>query len=423
MVNNTQAIWNQILEASGGQDIKGRPLGADEKKAGFKILESQHKAVELQKQLNSTKAEWLSLLSENDQLDYVNKFEGVFKTKDWVYDNTNNLRVGVLQLTFANILFDIENQQTSLLKYIWFKMDSPKIKTNRFEIMTTQSNSYVQRGERFRANIFLAPVYQPTSDDIQITINGRRMPMENGATEYVCTTPKSGIMDYNVAAKYTDPATGEVISQMNKFQYTVGDGLVANVLADKMNVVYIGVDNPISISLPGVDMNNVKVSVGGGGGASIKKINNTNYRLRVTRPAPLGKECEIKVSAKTGSTQIEKVAKFRVKRIPNPVAKIGKSQSGAIGVGEFKAQAGAIAILENFDFDAKCIISGFVLIQIQKDGTRIEKINRGGRYTAESSSIIQNAKPGDIYLYDNVKAKCPGDPAGRKINSMVFRIK
>jgi hypothetical protein len=33
------------------------------------------------------------------------------------------------------------------------------------------------------------------------------------------------------------------------------------------------------------------------------------------------------------------------------------------------------------------------------------------------------AKPGDTYYFDNVKALCPGDPAGRPINSMVYKIK
>ena len=94
-----------------------------------------------------------------------------------------------------------------------------------------------------------------------------------------------------------------------------------------------------------------------------------------------------------------------------------------MGVGEFKAQGGVIAILENFDFDAKCKIQGFVLTRLQRDGTKEEQINRGARYSAKSKPIIQAAKPGDIYLYDNVKVRCPGDPAGRKINSMVFKIK
>jgi hypothetical protein len=33
------------------------------------------------------------------------------------------------------------------------------------------------------------------------------------------------------------------------------------------------------------------------------------------------------------------------------------------------------------------------------------------------------AKPGDAYYFNNVRARCPGDVAGRKINSLVFQIK
>ncbi len=187
----------------------------------------------------------------------------------------------------------------------------------------------------------------------------------------------------------------------------------------RMNILYIGVDNPIMIDAPGVDPNTLKISVSGGGGGTLKKGRNNLYLVNVTKPAPSGQECEIRVSAQG----VEAIEKFRVKRIPDPMAMVSSSKGGVMGAGEFKAQGGVHAKLDNFDFDALCKIQGFIITRIPKIGDRVEVINRGPRYSVESKKIINEASPGDIYTYDKVKARCPGDPAGRMINSMVFKIK
>jgi hypothetical protein len=137
------------------------------------------------------------------------------------------------------------------------------------------------------------------------------------------------------------------------------------------------------------------------------------------------KDCKIAVSAKMpdGSTQRIGEKDFRVKRIPDPVARLSKKAGGTMGNGEFKAQGGVGAFLDNFDFDAKCSIQGYNLVYVAKRQDPVEAVNRGGRYTDKSKRLVMKAKPGDIYYFDNVKARCPGDKVGRPINSMVFKIK
>jgi len=190
--------------------------------------------------------------------------------------------------------------------------------------------------------------------------------------------------------------------------------------ATKMNVFYVGVENPIKIDLEDGNYKELKVSISGGGGGTIRKEGGQGYyTVRVTKPAPLKKECEVNVEI--GGKK--ETARFRVKRIPNPVAKLSNKSSGMMGAGEFKAQGGVIAILENFDFDARCQIMAFTLTRIANDGTKTEVINKGSRFSTESRKLVNKAERMDMYLFDNVKAKCPGDPAGRKINSMIFKIR
>ena len=98
-------------------------------------------------------------------------------------------------------------------------------------------------------------------------------------------------------------------------------------------------------------------------------------------------------------------------------------RDSSMGNGEFKAQRGVIPWLDNFDFEAKCKIDGFTITRVPKRQDPIQNTNRGGTYDAKTQRLVQAAKPGDTYYFDNIKARCPGDAAGRKINSMIFKIK
>ena len=79
--------------------------------------------------------------------------------------------------------------------------------------------------------------------------------------------------------------------------------------------------------------------------------------------------------------------------------------------------------MDNFDFDATCKIQGYTLTFVAKRQDPVDSVNQGARYNEKSRRLVGQAKPGDIFYFDNVKARCPGDIAGRTINSMVFKIK
>jgi hypothetical protein len=48
--------------------------------------------------------------------------------------------------------------------------------------------------------------------------------------------------------------------------------------------------------------------------------------------------------------------------------------------------------------------------------------NPGGVFSGPARNVINQAKPGDQYFFDNIRAKCPGDAAGRKINNISFKV-
>ena len=206
-----------------------------------------------------------------------------------------------------------------------------------------------------------------------------------------------------------------VTTGSDTYQYEVGERSVA-VSADKMNVFYIGVDNPISVSAAGVPTSSLRVSASGGG-AKVRKVNNSQYIVTVGTPSE-----DVKVTIR-GEGMSPTSKPFRAKRIPDPIAKLGRSKGGTIGSGEFRAQAGVLAILERFDFDVRCAIDRFEMVYVAKRQDAVLVKNSGPRFTSRAKGLINKAKPGDNYFFRDVRAKCPGDKNTRELNSMVFTIK
>ena len=94
-----------------------------------------------------------------------------------------------------------------------------------------------------------------------------------------------------------------------------------------------------------------------------------------------------------------------------------------MGNGTFKAYQGVIAELKNFDFDARCNIQQYDLDRIASRQDPVTAPNKGAKYNTKAKRLVTQAKPGDTYYFRNIKGKCPGDPEGRNLPSMVFTIR
>jgi hypothetical protein len=65
---------------------------------------------------------------------------------------------------------------------------------------------------------------------------------------------------------------------------------------------------------------------------------------------------------------------------------------------------------------------GYRLVRVPRRQDPIIGTNKAGPYGAECKGIVDQAKAGDTYYFEDVKAKCPGDASGRDINQLVFKI-
>ncbi len=342
------------------------------------------------------------------------------KKKSWSHMNFDHMPLQAVIPIFSKYINDVKSTESAALNYLAGKVGTTADLTfDKYQIVSAPEKSYIIKGEQYKADLFLsAAAGGDSKTGITIAVNGRSIPLDSeGKAPFVETATKNGVRRYTATATLTNPVTGETDSFRKDFEYEVGERSVT-VSASKMNVFYIGVDNPVEVSAAGVPSNQINVSMSGAGEGSIKKDGNGGYTVNVKRPTKKGEFANINVSAP--GLNDSKV--FRVKRIPDPVPKLSKSRGGAMGSGEFKIQPGVFPVLENFDFDAKCDIVGFRLVRVPKRQDPQVVDNRGGRYSGEAVNMVKKAKPTDKFFFENIKCRCPGDPAPRDIGTMVFNI-
>jgi len=396
-------IVNTLIDESGDRsgavdegdyvDVKGnRVLRGKKNYDGVtRIMVEAGKGEELLSKMKEWKTKYMSFLDDEDKA----KYESVLP---------------------INI-----DEEAEMLNYLAGKVGTTTdVVLDKFTVVSAPKKSYIIKGDKFETDVFLSAAAGGDSNTgISISVNGKRLATDKeGVAKFTQTASSTGVKKYSANISVTNPATGETKSYKKQFEYEVGERSVA-ISPSKMNVFYIGVDNPVEISAAGVNSTKIKVSMGGSGGGTISKNGDGTYNVKVTKPTKPNAPAKVNVSADGLNASKD----FRVKRIPDPVAKLSKKRGGTISPGEFKAQQGVIPALENFDFEARCNIAGFRLVRVAPRQDAEIAVNRGGKFSGEVKSLIAKAKPGDRYFFEEIKAKCPGDAAPRNIGGMTFNVR
>jgi len=314
---------------------------------------------------------------------------------------------------------DAKNASSQIVNFLSSNMGNKVLTYDKFDVFSQSAKPYILLGETYEAEIALGAFSSQAK--FSVNVNGATLKVDGAKAKYSAKPTSVGTQSYKATIKVVNPLTNEEETVTKEFKYEVGVSSVT-VAADKMNVFYIGVDNPISIAAAGVSSNDVAVSVTGAGGGSIAG-SGSKYMVKVTQQTGKDQYCNITVVNKKTGQQIGSYP-FRVKRIPNPIAKLTNNKTdGQISNGEMKVQTGLMAILEGFDFDAKCEIQSYTLWYTAPRQDPVSNNNNGGRFDARSANLISQAKPGSSYQFIDVKGRCPGDTAGRQLNGLAFQVK
>ena len=334
--------------------------------------------------------------------------------ESWSDYTFGHMPVAAVMPLLSQVQSDLKSSEANIINDMVQLAGGRTIEIDQFFPVFSADRSYVISGEQINAKVSVGS-YSSSLDpaNVDLRVNGQRLRLNaDGTANYTITGSGAGQKSISTSVAVTNPLTGEVTRGDGKFTYEVGQRSVA-VSADKMNVFYMGVDNPVTVSAAGVASNAVRVNVSG----AASKKSGSGSSMIVTGNSQ--GEATITVSA-NGETLGS--FPFRVKRIPNPAPQIGNSKGGKIPATQFKAQTGMIAILDNFDFDARCSISGYEMYYAPQRADAVPSVNAGASFNATSKQLISRARPGDNYYFNNIRARCPGDQGPRDLGSLAFLI-
>jgi len=406
-------------------------IGANEAGQGFALKalinsfrDDMLKIVTEGKKPNMTIAESLKSVFNTDDVQSLEKTE----LEPWPNANFQTLPLVAVVAILSKMQVDVRNAETDILNYLYEQIDAATPRFNKLEATVIAPN-FVMQGSTYEAQIFLTA--SDTTQDPKITLGeyttktnadgsvtyemvGGSAPLavdENGRGIYKAAATSLG--QKTVKGLITIQAQdGSIITKPFNSPYVVGEQSVV-VSPTAMNVLYVGIDNPLDISIPGVGSDRIRPSM----------PNGTIVRGKVTNPAgePFpgewkvnpapgteGQIAQISVGALTGDkVQPFGVRKFRIKPLPKPVAMFANAAGEAtVPKEDLLANTMVFANLIGFDFDLKYRVTEFRMTIVDK-GYDVPADSKNNRLTDEMRANLNRLVKGKKVYFERIMAVGP----------------
>ncbi len=330
--------------------------------------------------------------------------------------------VAVLTL-LSKLQGDVRNAEADVVQSLLTAIGAADTKVNKMEAIVMAKTSYVLKGNEYEARILLAAYdslqkpqifigpYKKIATGYEMVGEPRPLPYDaQGRAIYKSSGASVG--NFTLQGLLQMPGPEGVVSYPFSTEYQVGEAS-AVISATKMNVFYIGVDNPVSISVSGVPGDKITASMTNGqltksGGSWIAK------------PGTVGKSMVTVTANINGQNKVMGSMEYRVKSVPNPVAKVAGKIGGKIDKATLAAQMAVIAEMENFDFDLKFNVTEFSVSAVVKGFTQT-KVSKSARITDEQKTLLNGLTKGSKAYFDDIKVVGP-DGKTRELPAIGFTI-
>jgi gliding motility-associated protein GldM len=418
--NYVESLKKQLADETGGidettNDYKGR----ENLDASVDLMVDRRKnAYELHKKIDATREELLSLLSDKERVGVNLSLAATapphktgFPNKTWEEATFGEgIPMGAAMTALVKIQADTKNAENEVVKKILGEVDVAQVNLDQFSAVAVAPTSYVLVGQPYTAEVFLTASDSKSSPTI--SVDGGRLPTEAGRGKYTGSTGSEGVHTWigTISVKQNDGTMKTYTTQPQTYTVARPSAVVS---PDKMNVLYIGVPNPVSVSAPGIAKKDLKVSMTGG---SISAAGN-GY---VATVSSLG-TATVNVSGEVSKGKVMALGStlFRVKRIPDPKPEFGGKSGGTTSAANLKAQDALFAKLENFEFDARFNVTRFTLVVMRPRQDVLSFSATGNQLTSAMHTALNGISPGSRIVFQDIIAVGP-DGTQRGLDPILF---
>jgi gliding motility-associated protein GldM len=361
------------------------------------------------------------------------------ETSSWEYHKFGHSPLMGFLAIMSSLQIDLRNAESEMINYLYAQISAGEVKFNELEAVVIPNSNYIIRGNPYKANIFLAARDTTQAPDIYVVegvsqpwvevtdpvtaqkkyqrregLNYTKVPAEKGTGKglYERSGSSIGQRTWGGIIEIKGPG-GEPIIRPFSAEYMVAEGSVV-VSPTKMNVFYLGVDNPVEISVSGVAGNKIRATASNG----VLESRGNSFIMRAKR---IG-NCMVGVSAEIdGKWTNVGTKEFRVKAVPDPIATVNNQKGGVIAKNLLMAQSGVIATMPpDFDFDLKFNVTEYTVMTVIQGFVRETKV-KGAIFNQDVRNLINNTSKGNPVLIQEIKAVGP-DGTVRSLSSINFKL-
>ncbi len=392
-----------VIVSGGYDDETGKPKRMDAKEPVANYMIVQKHGEELKKKLNDYRDFLLTNAEGNEQLQ--DALNSVFNTDDiknadgvaepWEKHKFEHYPLVAVTTFITNMQADVKNAEAQTIDYLQENIGKADVRFTGIQAIVMPKSNYVTQGDFYEADVFLA-AYDETQKPT-IVVNGEELPEDqivNGRGKVKIKASSTGEIKWGGVIKLTQG--GNDLSEEFEASYTVAPPSVV-ISPSKLNVLYRYVDNPLEISVPGVNPNNLRVS-----GPGIRK-SGSGWTADVTKVS--GKEMKITVQVMDdeGNVKQTQSKEFRIKGLPQAAGSVYKRYGG----GEFSKSLIKGLTVEasypDFPYDLPLEVVSF---EVKIEGFPPAKIS-GNRLDGTNKSRIDGLRPGTSLTIRKIVAKTP----------------
>jgi len=357
--------------------------------------------------------ERLAIMNLSDP-DPESKTVKMFRLTSWELQYFYHLPLSAALLELAKWENIVRGAEADVLNFIWDQISAQAFKFDAVTAKVVPRSTFVTAGSTFEAEVFLAAynsTVKPTiiyGTAILDTLKGEvanATTLDTSSIESgigIVRIPASGAGERSFAGviQMVKPGTNEFIHYPFGTKYTVSPP-TASVAATKMNVFYVGLDNPVSVSVPGFAPSQLIVT--GSGPISISGSNGA-YTVKASTAGT----AKVNVSVKTddGKTINMGSQDFRLKTVPTPIIKWAGKKTGEQVPAGLGSASPLIPEMENFDFEVFSRITGFTVTYFSQ-GIPVEKTSASNVLPPDAAAAIRGMRRGQKVYFDDIQISLP----------------
>jgi gliding motility-associated protein GldM len=440
-VEYIDGVKAEMIEASGGTktDSEGHEyfVGKKDVETTTLMFVNEGKGDEIEQKINEYRDLFLALLSPEEAAEFKDKL--TLKTEkpedptlDWKTAKFRKVPVQAVHTILTGIQADAYNAESTILDVLSKKVGAEDVKVDQFQAFAVSESKYLVTGKEFTADIFLGAtskqirpeiyvgnhtnaVIRSESEDGKVSFerleklpadqmpltNAEPLDVVNGAAKF--STVATGSRTIQGVVKVEKPGSDGQLFDFYPFEFsyeTFNPGSVV-ISPTAMNVLYIGVDNPIEITAGNANPSTVRAS-----GCGIKPASGPGKYTANPTGAPRKESITVAGTTNEGDP-VNGQMEFRIARIPDPYLYIGPKKGGGAPKALLANQAGVIARNPDFVFDLPYRVASFDMIYAPRSGPVISTTSNNNMFTDEQKTVLGRMKGGDRLFFSNVKVRLP----------------